>query len=199
MALQPGDFVTVPLGTRRVEGVVWGPGEGGVEEKKLKDIITVLDAPPLSEELRALIDWTAVYTLSRLGSVLRMAMSVPGALEPPKPETAYVRIADSGPESESPEARIRMTDARRRVLAVLDDGVPRRAAGDVRYSLNASSRRKPLKSVTSWQVPQNVDELMGANRRAWVWILRPGWSGLVTTRYLSLRRTRFSSRFPRGP
>ena len=128
MAVEAGDFVTVPLGARRVEGVVWGPGEGGVEEKKLKDIISLVEAPPLSGELRALIDWTAVYTLSRLGSVLRMAMSVPGALDPPKPETAYVRIADAGPESESPEDRIRMTEARRRVLAVLDDGVPRRAA-----------------------------------------------------------------------
>ncbi len=134
MAVEAGAFVTVPLGARRVEGVVWGPGEGGVEEKKLKNIITVLDALPLSEELRALIDWTAVYTLSRLGSVLRMAMSVPGALDPPKPETAYVRIADSGPESESPEDRIRMTDARKRVLAVLDDGVPRRAADIARQA-----------------------------------------------------------------
>ena len=128
MTVELGDFVTVPLGTRRVEGVVWGPGEGGVDEEKLKDIISVLDAPPLSEELRGLIEWTASYTLSRLGSVLRMAMSVPGALDSPKAETAYVRVTDSGPENESPEDRIRMTDARRRVLAVLDDGVPRRAA-----------------------------------------------------------------------
>jgi len=127
MAAEAGDFVIVPLGVRRVEGVVWGPGEGAVEEKKLKDIIAVLDAPPLSAELRGLIDWTASYTLSRLGSVLRMAMSVPGALDPPKPDTAYVRITEPGPENESPEDRIRMTDARRRVLAVLDDGVPRRA------------------------------------------------------------------------
>ena len=118
MAVEAGAFVTVPLGARRIEGVVWGPGEGGVEEKKLKNIIAVLDAPPLSEELRALIDWTAVYTLSQLGSVLRMAMSVPGALHPPKPETAYVRIADAPPESESPETRIRMTDARKRYIIV---------------------------------------------------------------------------------
>jgi len=134
MAAEAGDFVIVPLGVRRVEGVVWGPGEGAVEEKKLKDIIAVLDAPPLSAELRGLIDWTASYTLSRLGSVLRMAMSVPGALDPPKPDTAYVRITEPGPENESPEDRIRMTDARRRVLAVLDDGVPRRAVDIARVS-----------------------------------------------------------------
>lgn len=132
MTVEAGNFVTVPLGVRRVEGVVWGPGEGEVEENKLKDIISVLDTPPLSEEIRAFIDWTAVYTLSRRGSVLRMAMSVPGALDPPKAETAYVLTKITDSESESPEVRIRITDARRRVLAVLDDGVPRRAADTAR-------------------------------------------------------------------
>ena len=37
------------------------------------------------------------------------------------------------------------------------------AAGDVRYSLNASSRRKPFNRVTSWQVPQNVELDIGSN------------------------------------
>jgi primosomal protein N' (replication factor Y) len=127
MTVEAGDFVTVPLGVRRVEGVVWGPGDGDVDEKKLKDIIAVLDVPPLGDELRGLIEWTASYTMSRIGSVLRMAMSVPGVLDAPKAETAYVRAEDAGSETESPEARIRMTDARRRVLSMLDDGVPRRA------------------------------------------------------------------------
>ena len=128
MTVEAGNFVTVPLGARRVEGVVWGPGEGEVEENKLKDINSVIDFEPLSKEIRAFIDWTAAYTLSRPGLVLRMAMSVPGTLDPPKSETAYVLIKDTNPESESLKDRIKMTDTRRRVLAVLDDGVPRRAA-----------------------------------------------------------------------
>jgi primosomal protein N' (replication factor Y) len=134
MAPEMGALVLVPLGARRVVGVVWGPGEGEVDENKLKDIISILDIPPLTDELRALIDWTADYTLSRPGSVLRMALSVPGALEPPRPEIAYVRVEGAAAENESPDGRIRMTDARRRVLRVLDDGVPRRAAELARHA-----------------------------------------------------------------
>ena len=33
-----GDFVEVPLGPRRVLGVVWGPGQGGFAPEKLRDI-----------------------------------------------------------------------------------------------------------------------------------------------------------------
>src|SRR5690606_16661067 len=89
MALEPGDFVSVPLGPRIVDGVVWGGGEGGVEPEKLKDVIALLDAPPLPGGLRRLVDWVASYTLSPPGAVLRMAMSVPSALQPPKRVTAW--------------------------------------------------------------------------------------------------------------
>src|SRR3546814_4297668 len=64
MALEPGDVVAVPLGPRTVDGVVWGGGEGGVEAEKLKDVIALLDAPPLPGGLRRLVDWVASYTLS---------------------------------------------------------------------------------------------------------------------------------------
>jgi primosomal protein N' (replication factor Y) (superfamily II helicase) len=129
VTVMPGDFVTVPLGRRHVTGVVWGPGDGDVDPEKLKDIIAVLDLPPLTGELRRLIDWTASYTLSPRGSVLRMAMSVPSALDPPKPATGY-RLApeavESGDENESSRPRIRMTPARRRVLDHLAGAPPRR-------------------------------------------------------------------------
>src|SRR5690348_11726932 len=64
MALRPGEFVAVPLGGRAVIGVVWGEASGEVDEAKLKPVAELLDAPPLPEELRRLIDWVAAYTLS---------------------------------------------------------------------------------------------------------------------------------------
>ena len=122
MTVVPGDFVTVPLGRRQVTGVVWGDGDGDIDPKKIKDIIEVLDLPPLTDELRRLIDWAAAYTLSSPGAVLRMSMSVPAALEPPKPVTGY-RLAPATPDApaanESSEARIRITPARRKVLDFL--------------------------------------------------------------------------------
>src|ERR1700740_1270284 len=73
LALAPGDFVAVPLGRRELFGVVWGPGLGDVAAEKLKPVTECLPAPPLTEELRRLVDWVAAYTLAPPGAVLRMA------------------------------------------------------------------------------------------------------------------------------
>ena len=119
--LRPGDFVQVPLGRREAIGVVWAEGDAdGIDESRLKDVTGRLAAAPLPDAVRRFVDWVAAYTISAPGSVLRMAMSVPSALEPPKPVTAYA-LAGSEPE-------IRMTAARKRVLALLADGPPRSAA-----------------------------------------------------------------------
>ncbi len=121
-AAPPGAFVRVPLGSREVTGVVWGTVEdgaaGGVAPEKLKQIAAVLPVPALPESLRRLVDWVAEYTLAKRGAVLRMAMSVPAALEPAKTRAAYLA------SGEVPE---RLTPARRRVLDLLADGLPRGA------------------------------------------------------------------------
>ena len=49
-----GALVEVPLGPRRVLGMVWGPGEGGVPEGKLRDVIRALDAAPMPAAMREL-------------------------------------------------------------------------------------------------------------------------------------------------
>ena len=119
MGLTAGDFVAVPFGPRRAVGVVWDAVAGDVNEAKLKDVVTRLDCPPLPEVSRRFIDWVARYTLSAPGAVLKMAMSVPDALIPPKPVTAYAL---------NPSPRdFKMTPARQRVLAVLRQGPPRPA------------------------------------------------------------------------
>jgi primosomal protein N' (replication factor Y) (superfamily II helicase) len=115
-AVYPGNFVNVPLGKRYLIGVVLGKGEGAVDNARLKDIVSVVDVPAMTEDLRQLIDWIAAYTLSAPGAVLRMAMSAPGIFETPKPRTGY-HLAGAPPE--------RMTDARSRVINQLIDGPPR--------------------------------------------------------------------------
>ena len=119
MSVEAGDFVVVPLGNRTVEGVVWGVGVGDVDDTKLKEITDTVDCPPLAPESRRFAEWVAAYTLQSTGAVLKMMMSVPDALYPPKPITAFA-AAPQFPE-------IRMTEARTRVLAVLADGLPRQA------------------------------------------------------------------------
>ena len=117
LELAPGDFITVPLSSREATGVVWGQAEpGGIAEDRLRDVIARLDAPSLSEVSRRFVDWVSAYTLSPPGAVVRMAMSTPSALLPAKPRTAY-RKSDAPIE-------IRMTSARRRVLALIEDVPP---------------------------------------------------------------------------
>ena len=69
-----GSFVEVPLGKRQALGVVWGPGSGAVDTKKLKAIERVLDLPPLPEALRRFVDWVAHYTVTPPGTILKMAL-----------------------------------------------------------------------------------------------------------------------------
>ncbi|HEY0835955.1 MAG TPA: primosomal protein N' [Azospirillum sp.] len=122
MDLRPGDFVEVPLGPRRLHGVVWGDGAGAVDSGRLKAVVRRFDVPPMSEVQRRFIDWVAAYTMTLPGMVLKMAVSVPAALEPPRPHIAYQKAAAEPPPG------FKMTEARRRVLALLDDGPPRSAA-----------------------------------------------------------------------
>ncbi len=130
--LAPGDFVTVPLGSREATGVVWGQAEpDGIAEDRLKDVIARLDAPPLSEDSRRFVDWVSAYTLAPPGAVVRMAMSTPSALLPPKPRIAY-RKADAPRE-------VRMTAARRRVLALVEDAPPMSTADLTREAGVSSS------------------------------------------------------------
>src|SRR5690606_7258799 len=92
LELAPGGFVEVPLGPRRLFGVVWDGRLGAdrpVPAAKLKAVGRRLDAPPMRPGMRRLVEWVANYTLSAPGAVLRMAMSVPAALEPPRETVAF--------------------------------------------------------------------------------------------------------------
>jgi primosomal protein N' (replication factor Y) len=120
MALAPGDFVTVPLGRAERTGVVWALQDWPPEGIALKPVIAVRPVVPLPEVLRRFIDWVADYTLSPKGAVLRMAMSVPAALEPERRRQG-VRRGQGEPE--------RLTPARRRVLDVAADGLVRSVTG----------------------------------------------------------------------
>ena len=117
--LAPGDFVVAPLGRNRFAGVVWdGPAEGAVPDAKLRAVEGRLDAPPMAASMRRFVDWVASYTLSPPGAVLRMAMSVSAALDPPTPAVAY-RLNELGAAALS--AR-QLTPGRKRVLELLGHG-----------------------------------------------------------------------------
>ncbi len=88
----PGAVVVVPLGPRRMVGVVWDPeifpGDP-IDEKRLRPIIELVDVPPLQAGLRRLVDWVADYYLSNHAAVLRMVLSSSAALSPSGTITEY--------------------------------------------------------------------------------------------------------------
>ncbi|MGE4219797.1 MAG: primosomal protein N' [Alphaproteobacteria bacterium] len=153
LELRDGDYVSVPLGQRRMIGVVWGTGDSeGVPAARLKDIEAVLPAPPLSESMRRFVDWVAGYTLSPPGAVLRMVLRSPEALQPAASKMAWA-LAATRPE-------LRLTPSRRRVLALLEDGPPRITADLAHEAGVGPSVVKALATAGALvPVPVNVDAL----------------------------------------
>ncbi|MGB1390321.1 MAG: replication restart helicase PriA, partial [Paracoccaceae bacterium] len=107
-----GAFVEVPLGPRKVIGVVWGPGVGDYDRSKLRSVIRVLDAAPVRDEMRTFLIRASEYTLTPMSAMLRLATRAPGLGDPPSMRKVY-RLGHGQPD--------RMTDARSRVLAVLEE------------------------------------------------------------------------------
>lgn len=107
-----GAFVEVPLGPRKVLGVVWGAGAGDYDLSKIRSVIRVLDAAPMREELQAFIAKAADYTLTPLPAMLRLATRAPGLGDPPSMQKIY-RLGEGRPD--------RDTEARRKVIAVLKE------------------------------------------------------------------------------
>ena len=88
----PGSFVRVPFGRQEQVGVVWHrPGSSRVPLERLKPLLQVLDAAPMPEPVRALVEEVARETLAPLGSSLRLALPVPAALEPWPEKLGYRR------------------------------------------------------------------------------------------------------------
>jgi primosomal protein N' (replication factor Y) len=115
--LKAGDIVSVPLGARTTTAVVWADNAEPEPRlhNRLKDVDEKLDLPPLKKELRSFVDWIAGYTLSSRGMVLRMTLRM-GDLGP---ERVHYGVRLVGPPPQ------RMTPARRRVIALLSDGMLR--------------------------------------------------------------------------
>ena len=107
-----GAFVEVPLGPRRVIGVVWGPGRGDFDRAKIRSVGRVLDAAPMRGEMRDFLTRAADYTLTPMPAMLRLATRAPGLGDGVSMRTVY-RLGGRVPD--------RLTAAREKVLNVLEE------------------------------------------------------------------------------
>lgn len=111
MMLDIGDFITVPLSGREMQGVVWSLNapEIDIPIEKLKYVVRKAELPPVPDTLIQFVKWVAQYTLSPLGSVLKMALSVPRKFDKPKKKIFY-RLSEDLPDKMTP-ARQKIVDA----------------------------------------------------------------------------------------
>ena len=85
-----GQLVLVPLGPRRVLGLVMGEGAGDFDLAKLRPVARVLDAEPFDARFLELLTRAADYTLTPLPLMLRMATRAPDLDQPPAARRAIV-------------------------------------------------------------------------------------------------------------
>ena len=109
---QIGAFVEVPLGPRKVIGVVWGAGAGDFDYAKVRAVMRVLDVAPMREEMQIFLTRAADYTITPMSQMLRLATRAPGLGDAPSMRKVF-RMGSGTPD--------RVTEARTRVLAVLGD------------------------------------------------------------------------------
>jgi primosomal protein N' (replication factor Y) (superfamily II helicase) len=105
MSASPGSVVAVPLGPRRMVGVVWDAEVFPVEEiaeSRLRNVLEMLDVPPLSIGLRRLVDWVVDYYISNHAAVLRMILSSSAGLMTPGTVTEY-RLSGIDPQRMTPQ------------------------------------------------------------------------------------------------
>jgi len=97
-----GAFVEVPLGPRKVLGVVWGIGRGDFDLSKVRQVLRVLDAAPMKPELRAFLQRAGDYTLTPMPAMLRLATRAPGLGDPPQ----GIHGASGPPLAGEPDPRV---------------------------------------------------------------------------------------------
>ncbi|MEP3052553.1 primosomal protein N' [Ascidiaceihabitans sp.] len=137
-----GAFVEVPLGPRKVLGVVWGAGQGNWDINKVRSAYRVLDAAPMRLEMREFLRRAADYTLTPMSAMLRLATRAPGLGDPPSMRKIY-RRGEGEPD--------RVTDARKRVLETLAE------YGDLSFTLKELAEMAGVtSSVIKGLVKQNV-------------------------------------------
>ncbi|WP_448578343.1 primosomal protein N' [Thermaurantiacus sp.] len=139
MTLAPGDVVEVPLGPRRLAGIVWeGESDAAVADERLRPVARTLAVPPVPPAIRRLIAFVADYYVAPIGLVARMALPSAALMGPPARPPLYRVAKDAPPTRAGP--RRKLVEA----LGALDDGRPRTLADWARLTAASPARLKGL-------------------------------------------------------
>ena len=137
-----GAFVEVPLGPRRVIGVVWGAGKGDYDIAKIRAVHRVLDVAPMGADMREFLIRAGEYTITPMATMLRLATRAPGLGDPLSMRKIY-RMGEGAPDRETP--------ARKKVIQALAD------YGDLAFTLRELAEMAGVSSsVVKGLVAQGV-------------------------------------------
>lgn len=105
MEAGPGCVAMVPLGSRKLPGVVWDNdifNDEPVDASRLRAVIERVECPPIGAGLRRLVDWVAEYYLAQHAAVLRMVLASSAAFSASGTITEY-RRTDHEPARLTPQ------------------------------------------------------------------------------------------------
>jgi primosomal protein N' (replication factor Y) len=114
MTLAPGDHVLVPLGPRKIWGLVREVRETPATNRALKAVAERIDMPPLPPNTLAFVEWAARWQIAPPGDPMAIALRGLRS-EPPRPPR---RIVLTG------QAPSKMTPAREKALEAAASGAP---------------------------------------------------------------------------
>jgi primosomal protein N' (replication factor Y) len=148
LTLEPGDHVVVPLGPRRIRGVVRAVREVVGQNRPLKAVEQRLEDPPLPPGTLAFVEWAARWELAPPGDPLAIALR--GLRAPPPGPSRQIVRTDQTPA--------RLTPARERVLEAALSGWPSiaalaEAAGVSSGVVKALLEDGALDLVETWEPP----------------------------------------------
>ena len=162
-----GAYVEVPLGPRKVLGVIWGAGRGDWDLAKVRSVNRVLDVAPMRAEMRDFLEKAGAYTLTPMSIMLRLATRAPGLSDPPSMRKVY-RLGQGTPD--------RATSARTRVVETLVE------YGGVGFTLKELSELAGVtSSVVKGLAKQGVVEECDTPRDVPYLTLDPGLPGKELT------------------
>ena len=98
-----GSFLILPLGKRKVIGVVWGAGEGQYDLSKLRNAISVIDAPPMPYSMRKFLEAVSDYTITPLNLILRLCTRVPDLNKPSVTQKVFSLVSNQSDFKKTPQ------------------------------------------------------------------------------------------------
>ena len=98
-----GSFLILPLGKRKVLGVVWGPGEGNYEHSKLRSAASVINVPPMSYTMRKFLEVVSDYTITPLNLILRLCTRVPDLTKPSVTQKVFSLVSNYSDFKRTPQ------------------------------------------------------------------------------------------------